>query len=59
MNGRTDTHRHLFERLCFYRALYARRGPQDRTGVVTIAEAIRSASAALAAPAPASLAPAA
>lgn len=58
MNGRTDSHRHLFERLCFYRALYARRGPRDRTGVVTITEAIRWASAALAAPT-SSLAPAA
>ena len=52
MNGPTASHRTLFERLCLYRQLYARRGPQDRTAVITIADAIRIASVALVAPRP-------
>ena len=50
MNGPTASHRTLFERLCLYRQLYARRGPQDRLPVVTVAEAMRHATVALGAP---------
>jgi hypothetical protein len=50
MNGPTASHRSLFERLCLYRQLYARRGPQDRMAVITVADVIRHASVALDAP---------
>ena len=33
----------LFEALCIWRGLYAHRGPQDRTSVISIGEVIGSA----------------
>ena len=50
MNGPIVSDRILFERLCLYRELYARRGPQDRASTMTVAEAIRKESGAGAPP---------
>jgi hypothetical protein len=44
--------RSLFERLCLLRALYARRGEQDRLGVTSLVEAMRRAEVLLARPEP-------
>jgi hypothetical protein len=36
-----DRRDQLFERLCLYRAVYARRGPLDSAGVISVETAIR------------------
>ena len=38
MNAPSAEQRRHFERLCQLRSLYARRGPRDTTGVLTIGE---------------------
>lgn len=43
MNGPTPSHRLLFDRLCLYRELYLRRGPQDRLAVISVSAALRHA----------------
>lgn len=43
MDAPATDHRRLFERLCLLRSLYARRGPRDRVGVISLAEALRYA----------------
>lgn len=48
--------RTLFERLCLLRELYARRGEQDRGGVISLTDAMRFAEARLAEPRQASAA---
>jgi hypothetical protein len=35
--------RSLFDRICMLRELYARRGPRDREGVISISDAIEAA----------------
>ena len=46
-----DHDRALLDRLCLLRALYARRGGQDRVPIMSLAEAIRHADALLETPA--------
>lgn len=46
-----DHDRALLDRLCLLRALYARRGDQDRVPIMSLVEAIRHAEALFAAPA--------
>lgn len=43
-----DDPRSLFERLCLLRALYERRGDQDRESVLSVEEAVRYAETLLA-----------
>ncbi|MGH2402249.1 MAG: hypothetical protein ACRDE6_06020 [Candidatus Limnocylindria bacterium] len=38
MRTPTDDQRRRFEHLCMLRSLYARRGPRDTAGVMTLAE---------------------
>jgi hypothetical protein len=46
-----DHDRALLDRLCLLRALYARRGDQDRVPIMSLVEAIRHAETLLATPA--------
>ena len=48
MNATRNDRRWLFEHLCLLRALYARRGPQDRAGVISVDDAVRYAETLLA-----------
>jgi hypothetical protein len=50
MNSPTPNPRLVFERLCLYRELYARRGPQDRVAVIGVGEQIRRIESLLALP---------